>query len=74
MDMKINPKFKFGDQVVLKTDQTTLRQVSGMMIRPLPNRGVFITYGIARGNEETWHNDCELMHITSNFKVKGFKG
>ena len=72
--MKINPKFKFGDQVVLRTDQTTLRQVSGMMIRPLPGRGVFITYGIAKGEEETWHNDCEIMLSGSGFKVKGFKG
>lgn len=71
--MKINPKFNFGEYVILKTDPGTPRQISGMMIRPLPQRGVFITYGVARGDEESWHNDCEISRIGSNFKVKGFK-
>lgn len=72
--MKINPKFNFGDSVILKTDPGTPRQISGMMLRPLPQRGVFITYGVARGDEESWHNDCEIATTGKAFIIKGFKG
>ena len=71
--MRITPKFNFGDYVTLRTDPGTPRQISGMMIRPLPRRGVFITYGVANGDEESWHTDCEILPARSHFKVRGFR-
>ena len=69
----INISYNFGQTVVLRTDPSTPRVVSGMMIRPLPQKGVFITYGLAKGEEETWHNDCEIEPYGKAFTVKGFK-
>jgi hypothetical protein len=73
MKKTINISFNFGQTVVLKTDPSTPRVISGMIIRPLPQKGVFITYGLAKGDEETWHNDCEIATMRNIFKVKGFK-
>lgn len=74
MKKTINVKFNFGDSVVLKTDPSTPRLISGIMIRPMPNRGVFVTYGLARGEGESWHNDCEIMNLGRTFKIKGYMG
>jgi hypothetical protein len=64
----INVKFDYGTEVVLKTDPGIIRVVSGYLLR----QGS-IQYGLAKGEEETWHQELELMGV-KNFIVHGFKG
>jgi ribosomal protein S10 len=74
MKKTFTARFNWGEAVVLKTDPTTIRQISGMMLRPLPDKKkVFVTYGLIKGEEETWHNEFEIATYGQQFKVKGFK-
>lgn len=60
-------KYNFGDFVILKTDPETKRIISGLMFRPGS-----VTYGLAKGDEETWHQEIEIAPIAKPVKVKGF--
>ena len=69
MKKTINVKFNYEDKVVLKTQPEVVRIISGYLIRPKN-----ITYGLACGEEETWHQEIEIETANSKvFKVKGFQ-
>ena len=55
MKRTINIRFAEGDRVVLKTDRDHTRVINGYMIR-----GRHVTYGVAYGENETWHQECEI--------------
>jgi len=62
-------KFDLGENVVLKTSPDKVRIVSGLLIR---SRN--ITYGLACGEEESFHQDIEIESVSAKiFKVKGFR-
>lgn len=67
MKKTINIDFCEGDIVVLKTDPDTTRVVSGYLVRQKN-----VTYGLARGDEESWHQASEILK-TKVFVVKGFR-
>jgi len=70
MTKRISIKFEWGQTVVLRTNPTTPRVITGIMLRSLRN----ITYGLASGENETWHQETEIMSCGQPFRVKGFKG
>lgn len=62
-------KFNLGESVVLRTSPDKVRIVSGLLIRPRN-----ITYGLACGEEESFHQDIEIESVSAKiFKVKGFR-
>ena len=63
----IHTKFDFGETVVLKTEPEIKRLISGFLIRQKS-----ITYGVVKGEDESWHSEIELMSCGKPFKVKGF--
>ena len=64
--MRIEVKYKYGEEVILRTDPGTIRVVSGYLLRP----GT-IQYGLVSGENETWHQEMEIRKL-GLFKVKGF--
>jgi len=62
-------EFNFDDTVALKTEPSSVRVVTGFLIR----KGS-VTIGLANGTDETWHQLGEVMKVKGSFVVKGFKG
>ena len=61
--------FREGEQVYLKAAPETVRIVSGYLVRQKS-----VTYGLAKEDEETWHQECEIARLRGNVVIKGFKG
>ena len=62
-------KFDLGESVVLRTSPDKVRIVSGLLIRPRN-----VTYGLACGEEESFHQAIEIESVSTKiFKVKGFR-
>ena len=59
--------FNYEDIVTLKTDTETQRQVSGFLLR----KGS-VMIGLMRGEEETWHQLCEIDKVKKPIIVRGF--
>ena len=68
-DMKkvINISFDFNESIVLKTDPGNVRQISAWLVRPGN-----ITYGVVKGEDESWHDESQIEHLQRPFRVKGF--
>ena len=61
--------FDFNEMVVLKTDPSTVRQVSYLIVYPST-----VLYVLKKGEEETTHEEAQIQKVATPFKVKGFKG
>jgi hypothetical protein len=66
MKKSFNTSFNIGEEVYLRTEPDTKRIVSGYLIR---SRSV--TIGLVKGDEESWHQEIELIRPI-RIKVKGF--
>jgi|WetSurSiteA1Bulk_404760.scaffolds.fasta_scaffold741140_1 hypothetical protein len=69
MKKTFHTDYNYNDWVCLKSDPENKRQVVGFLLRPGS-----VTIGVAKGDEETWHQPIELMKIKEPFRVKGFYG
>ena len=65
----ISVAFREGESVYLKVSPDVMRVVSGYLVRQKS-----VTYGLAKEDEETWHQECEIERIKGAVVVKGFKG
>ena len=68
MKKSITVRYQLGEEVILKTDPEVKRIVTGYLLRLKS-----VTYGLAKGEEETWHNELEIASTGKPFKVKGFR-
>ena len=59
--------FNEGVSVYLKAAPETIRIVSGYLVRQKS-----VTYGLAKEDEETWHQECEIERLRGNVVIKGF--
>lgn len=53
---------------MLRTDPGTIRIVNGFLLRPGN-----VTIALAYGENESWHQESEIMKMPGVFKVKGFR-
>lgn len=58
--------FSIGEEVYLRTEPDTKRIVSGYLIRSKS-----VTIGLVKGDEESWHQEIEILRPI-RIKVKGF--
>lgn len=65
----ISVAFAEGESVYLKTEPEKVKIVSGYLVRQKS-----VTYGLAGGEEETWHQEVEIEKLPGKVVVKGFKG
>lgn len=65
----ISVAFREGESVCLKAAPETVRIISGYLVRQKS-----VTYGLAGGEEETWHQEVEIEKLPGKVVVKGFKG
>lgn len=65
----ISVAFNEGESVYLKAAPETVRIISGYLVRQKS-----VTYGLAGGEEETWHQEVEIEKLPGKVVVKGFKG
>jgi len=65
----ISVAFREGESVYLKAAPETVRIVSGYLVRQKS-----VTYGLAKEDEETWHQEVEIEKLPGKVVVKGFKG
>lgn len=65
----ISVAFREGESVYLKAAPETVRIISGYLVRQKS-----VTYGLAGGEEETWHQEVEIEKLPGKVVVKGFKG
>jgi hypothetical protein len=65
----ISVAFREGESVYLKVAPESIRIISGYLVRQKS-----VTYGLAKEDEETWHQECEIERIKGAVVVKGFKG
>jgi len=68
MRKSFTTSFDYGDSVTLKTEPDTVRVVNGFLVR----KGS-VMIGLARGDDESWHQMTEIIEAKKIFKVKGFK-
>ena len=61
--------FREGEMVYLKAAPEIMRVVSGYLVRQKS-----VTYGLAKEDEETWHQECEIARLRGNVVIKGFRG
>lgn len=64
----ISVAFREGESVYLKAAPETVRIISGYLVRQKS-----VTYGLAGGEEETWHQEVEIEKLPGKVVVKGFK-
>ena len=64
----ISVAFREGESVYLKAAPETVRIISGYLVRQKS-----ITYGLAKEDEETWHQEVEIEKLPGKVVVKGFK-
>lgn len=64
----ISVAFREGESIYLKAAPETVRIVSGYLVRQKS-----VTYGLAKEDEETWHQECEIEKLPGKVVVKGFK-
>jgi len=64
----ISVAFREGESVYLKAAPETVRIVSGYLVRQKS-----VTYGLAKEDEETWHQEVEIEKLPGKVVVKGFK-
>ena len=65
----ISIAFREGESVYLKVSTEVPRVISGYLVRQKS-----VTYGLAKEDEETWHQECEIARLKGNVVIKGFKG
>lgn len=65
----ISVTYQFGETVVLKSDPDVRRVVSGYLVRPKQ-----VLYLLSQGDNETGHQDIEIMPVFKPFKIKGYVG
>ena len=65
----ISVAFREGDQVYLKATPEKTFVISGYLVRQKS-----VTYGLAKEDDETWHQECEIARLKGNVVIKGFKG
>jgi len=65
----ISVAFREGEMVYLKAAPEIMRVVSGYLVRQKS-----VTYGLAKEDEETWHQECEIARLRGNVVIKGFRG
>jgi hypothetical protein len=69
MRISFTSKYRYGDEVVLRTEP----EVKRIVVKFLLQKGN-VTYGLAnRDNEETWHQEVEIQPVRGITKIKGFK-
>jgi len=64
----ISVAFREGEIVYLKAAPETIRIISGYLVRQKS-----VTYGLAKEDEETWHQEVEIEKLPGKVVVKGFK-
>ena len=64
----ISVAFREGESVYLKAAPETIRIISGYLVRQKS-----VTYGLAKEDEETWHQEVEIEKLPGKVVVKGFK-
>ena len=64
----ISVAFREGESVYLKAAPETVRIVSGYLVRQKS-----VTYGLAKEDEETWHQECEIERPRGNVVIRGFR-
>ena len=67
MKKTIDIKFTWGDSVILKTDPSQKRIVTGIIVRPSGKM-----YELANGLESSWHQEVEIEKFPEKTKP-GFK-
>ena len=65
----ISVAFLEGESVYLKVAPESIRIISGYLVRQKS-----VTYGLAKEDEETWHQEVEIARLKGEVVVKGFKG
>ena len=65
----ISIAFREGESVYLKVSTEVPRVISGYLVRQKS-----VTYGLAKEDEETWHQECKIARLRGNAVIKGFKG
>ena len=65
----ISVAFREGESVYLKVAPESIRIISGYLVRQKS-----VTYGLAKEDEETWHQEVEIARLKGEVVVKGFKG
>lgn len=66
MKKSFNTSYNIGEEVYLRTEPETKRIVSGYLIRSKS-----VTIGLVKGDEESWHQEIEILRPI-RIKVKGF--
>ena len=64
----ISVAFRAVESVYLKAAPETVRIISGYLVRQKS-----VTYGLAKEDEETWHQEGEIERVKGKVVVKGFK-
>lgn len=73
MKRVINVKFDLGETVRLKTDPNETRIVVGYLIRSAGGKRLnYVTYGLAKGCDETWHQESEIAEKKGPVVIRGF--
>jgi hypothetical protein len=68
MRISFTSKYRYGDEVVLKTSPDVKYIVTGYLLRKKN-----VTYGLTRDEEEVWHEEAMIQPL-KKLCVKGFIG